>query len=72
MVFTAILLGAAYTVFSEWFNVDIRRSWSYTAAMPILPLIGTGLTPLLQWLIVPGTAFAIIAYRDGHLRRQRR
>ena len=71
MVFTAILLGAAYTAFSEWLNVDIRRSWSYTAAMPVLPLIGTGLTPLLQWLIVPGIAFAIIARRDGR-RRQRR
>jgi hypothetical protein len=44
MVFTAIMLGAVYTVFSG-FNVDIRRSWSYTAAMPVLPLFGTGLTP---------------------------
>src|SRR5215472_3195827 len=33
MVFTAIVLGAAYTIFSEWVNVQIRRSWSYTAAM---------------------------------------
>src|SRR5271169_5582712 len=57
MVFTAIILGAAYTVFSEWLNVEIRRSWSYTAAMPVFPLVGTGLTPLLQWLIVPGLAF---------------
>ena len=47
MVFTAIVLGAAYTVFSEWLNVAIRRSWSYTAAMPVLPLLKTGLTPLL-------------------------
>src|SRR5215831_11131595 len=60
MVFPAILLGAAYTVFSEWFNVDIRRSWSYTAAMPVLPVLGTGLTPLLQWVVVPGLAFAIV------------
>ncbi len=58
MVFTAIRLGAAYTVFSEWINVDIRGSWSYTAAMPVLPLLQTGLTPLLQWLVVPGLAFA--------------
>jgi hypothetical protein len=70
MVLTAIVLGAAYTVFSEWLNVAIRRSWSYTAAMPVLPLLGTGLTPLLQWVVVPGLAFAIIAGWD--LRRQRR
>ena len=64
MAFTAIILGAAYTVFSEWLNVEIRRSWSYTTAMPVLPVLGTGLTPLLQWLIVPGLAFAIITCRD--------
>ena len=64
MVFTAIILGAAYTIQSEWLNVEIWRRWSYTAAMPVLPLFGTGLTPFLQWLIVPGLAFAIIAARD--------
>jgi hypothetical protein len=69
MVSTAIMLGAAYTVFSEWLNVDIRRSWSYTAAMPVLPLFGTGLTPLLQWLAIPGLAFAIIAYLDRRSHR---
>jgi hypothetical protein len=69
MVLTAIILGAAYTVFSEWLNVDIRRSWSYSAAMPVLPLLGTGLTPLLQWLVVPGLAFAIIA-RQGRAARR--
>ena len=63
MVFTAIALGAAYTVFSEWLNVEIRRSWSYAASMPVVPFLGTGLTPLLQWLIVPGLALAVIGYR---------
>ena len=57
MVFTAIVLGVAYTILSEWLNVEIRRTWSYTAAMPVLPLIGTGLTPLLRWVVVPGLAF---------------
>jgi hypothetical protein len=70
MIFTAIALGVAYTVFSEWLNVQILRRWSYTTAMPVLPLIGIGLTPLLQWVVVPGLAFAIIAGWD--LRRQRR
>ena len=63
MVFTAIILGAGSTIFSEWLNVEIRRTWSYTAAMPVVAFLGTGLTPLLQWLIVPGLALAIIGYR---------
>ena len=68
MVFTAIVLGAAYTVFSEWLNVAIRRSWSYTAATPVLPLLATGLTPLLQWVVVPGLAFGIMLGRGGEGR----
>ena len=34
MVLAAVLLGLGYTVFSEWLNVRIRQSWSYTEAMP--------------------------------------
>ena len=69
MVFTAIVLGTAYTIFSEWLNVAIRGTWSYTVAMPVLPWLGTGLTPLLQWLIVPGLALAIVGHRYRRARR---
>ena len=69
MVFTAIVLGTAYTIFSEWLNVAIRGTWSYTVAMPVLPWLGTGLTPLLQWLSVPGLALAIIGHRYRRARR---
>ena len=72
MIFTAVILGVGYTNLSECLNVQILRRWSYTAAMPVLPLIGTGLTPLFQWVVVPGLSFAVIGYRDGSLRRQRR
>jgi hypothetical protein len=59
MITATIVLGMSYTVFSEWLNVEIRHSWSYTAAMPVIPGLGTGLTPLVQWLIVPWLAFAL-------------
>jgi hypothetical protein len=70
MVFTTLALGVAYTVFSEWLNVEIRRSWSYAVSMPVLPWLGTGLTPLLQWLIVPGLALAISGGRYWRASRQ--
>ncbi len=54
-----ILIGVAYTVYSEWLNVSVRRSWAYSSLMPTLPLIGTGLAPLLQWLVVPTSALRI-------------
>ena len=69
MLLTVIVLGTAYTIFSEWLNVEIRRTWSYTAAMPVVPFLGTGLTPLLQWLIVPGMALAVTGYRYRRARR---
>ena len=69
MMLTAIVLGTAYTIFSEWLHVAIRGTWSYTAAMPVVPFLGTGLTPLLQWLIVPSMALAVTGYRYRRARR---
>jgi hypothetical protein len=50
--------GVAYTVFSEWMNITLLRSWTYSKAMPTLELAGfeIGLTPLVQWLLVPPLA----------------
>jgi hypothetical protein len=53
----AITLGVAYTIFSEWLNVNVRAAWAYSPWMPQLPLLGTGLSPIAQWLIVPSLAF---------------
>ena len=57
-VLVAIVAGVAYTVFSEWLNVSVRGSWAYTDAMP--QLWGVGLTPLLQWLVLPLIALWLI------------
>jgi hypothetical protein len=67
MMLTAILLGLCYTVFSEWLNTQVRQSWSYTEAMPLVPPLGTGLAPLLQWLIVPGIALAYVSEKPTSL-----
>ena len=62
-----ILIGAAYTVFSEWLNTSVRKSWTYSELMPIVPWIGTGLSPLLQWLVVPALGFAAVRRNGGRL-----
>ena len=59
MMLTTVVLGVTYTVFSEGLNVEVWRNWSYSSAMPVLPWLGTGFAPVLQWLVVPGLAFAI-------------
>lgn len=49
----AVALGVAYTVYSEWWNVVMRGSWTYSNLMPVIPVLGVGLSPLLQWLVIP-------------------
>ena len=47
-----VVIGAiAYTAWSEWYNVYRAGNWGYTASMPVI--FGIGLSPLLQWLILP-------------------
>lgn len=41
----------AFTAWSEWYNVYRAGAWSYAPKMPTL--YGVGLSPLLQWLIIP-------------------
>ncbi len=53
----AVVFGLAYTLFSEWLNIEIRQSWAYSDAMPLVPLLGAGLSPVLQWLILPTAGF---------------
>ncbi len=48
-----IFIGLVYTLFSEWLNTEIRQSWAYGPAMPVLPWLGTGLSPILQWVLIP-------------------
>lgn len=48
-----VLIGIGYTIFSEWLNIVIRASWAYSPLMPVVPIINTGLSPLLQWIVIP-------------------
>lgn len=58
-VIAAIVIGTSgYTIYSEYVNTIVRRSWAYTAWMPTLPWLGTGLSPLAQWLIIPTVTLA--------------
>lgn len=54
-----VAFGASYTIFSEWLNIVVRAAWAYSDAMPVLPWLGTGLSPLLQWIAVPLAALAL-------------
>lgn len=54
-----IAFGIGYTVYSEWLNITVRSNWAYSPMMPIVPVINTGLSPLLQWIVIPGLALTL-------------
>jgi hypothetical protein len=60
---TTIIIGIGYTVYSEWANTAVRKTWEYSKLMPTLPPLGTGLSPFMQWLIVPTIAFSAVRRR---------
>jgi len=45
--------GLFLTVTIEFLSTEFLDRWTYAAAMPRLPYLGTGLAPLGQWIVVP-------------------
>lgn len=59
--------GLVYTSFSEWLNTVVRGAWSYSDLMPVVQVAGLelGLSPLLQWVVVPALALACARRRSA-------
>ncbi len=47
------LMGLVITVTLELIYTEITHRWTYSELMPLVPPLGTGLSPLLQWILVP-------------------
>lgn len=62
----AVAVGLGFTVWSEWYNVTVLGAWVYAPAMPTVA--GIGLTPLLQWLVVP--VLMVFIVRHGQTSRR--
>lgn len=51
---TGFLIAAvSITIVLERFATTVLGRWTYADAMPIVPLIGVGLSPLAQWVVIP-------------------
>ena len=64
-----ILVALVYTVFSEWRNVYWLGSWAYRSEMP--RVLGIGVAPLLQWVVVPVLTLGAARGRGRRDARQR-
>ena len=50
-MFTAI--GIGLTIGFEYYYTEVSERWNYSDLMPLVPPFGTGLSPLLQWIVIP-------------------
>ena len=48
-----VAVGIALTVGLEFYYVEVTGRWAYSELMPRVPPLGTGLAPLLQWVVIP-------------------
>lgn len=48
-----VAVGVVVTIILETLATGPLQRWSYTSLMPTLPVLGTGILPLLQWIILP-------------------
>lgn len=68
VVSLATAAGVGATIYSEWLNTSVRLAWAYSESMPVVPVIGTGLTPLAQWLVLPPLGLWLCRRRVLRLR----
>lgn len=56
-------IGVAITVVIEWLalNGGWLNGWTYSSLMPIIPGLGVGLVPVLQWIVLPPLVAALVA-----------
>ena len=48
-----IMVGVVITIAFEALATVFLDRWSYSSSMPTLPILGTGLFPILQWIFLP-------------------
>jgi hypothetical protein len=51
--FVYFLVGLVITIAYEFLATGPLAFWEYAPSQPRLPIIGTGLAPVLQWLLLP-------------------
>lgn len=46
-------VGLVITIAFEWLAIEVLDLWQYAENMPTLPFLRTGVSPVLQWILLP-------------------
>ena len=57
-IFPLIFIGSAGAILGEIWHTS-RGDWVYAEAMPVVPWVNVGLSPLLQFAVLPYLIFVI-------------
>ena len=48
-----VTIGVLVTIVMEWLATRVLDRWTYAEAMPVIPILKVGLSPVLQWVVLP-------------------
>lgn len=65
-------IGISLTVAFEYYYTRISLRWSYSDLMPLVPPFGTGLSPLMQWLVIPALALWMTRTQVAGMQKRKR
>jgi len=58
-------VGLVATIAFETLATGALERWAYSDAMPRLPVVGTGLLPVIQWLVIPPLVVWLVSRQIG-------
>lgn len=61
--------GMFVTILIEFVSTEWLSRWAYSELMPVVPVLGTGVSPIAQWLVVPAVSLYILSARIRDLER---
>jgi len=48
-----VTVGVLITLVMEWLATRVLGRWAYAETMAVVPLLGVGVAPLVQWIVLP-------------------
>lgn len=57
--------GVLITIAFEWHAVYWAGRWSYSALMPIVPVLRVGAAPVMQWIVIPLVVLFFLQRHDS-------
>jgi len=60
-----VLVGVALQIVVEWVMVHVLDRWGYAPSQPVLPVIGVGILPVVQPIVLLPLVFGMTARWEG-------